>query len=34
MLDFLSTEYSLTLEMRDLLASVSPRTIDRILKPG
>ncbi|MDR3116216.1 MAG: transposase, partial [Treponema sp.] len=33
MLDFLTTEYSLTPEMRNLLASVSPRTIDRILKP-
>jgi hypothetical protein len=32
--DFLIAEYSLTPEMRDLLASVSPRTIDRILKPA
>jgi hypothetical protein len=32
--DFLTAEYSLTPEMRDLLASVSPRTIDRILKPA
>ncbi|MDR2659361.1 MAG: hypothetical protein LBC27_05155 [Spirochaetaceae bacterium] len=31
--DFLTAEYSLTLEMRDLPASVSPRAIDRILKP-
>jgi hypothetical protein len=34
MRDFLTLEYSLTPEMRDLLASVSPRTIDRILKPA
>jgi hypothetical protein len=33
MLDFLTAEYALTPEIRDLLASVSPRTIDRILKP-
>ncbi|MDR2629493.1 MAG: hypothetical protein LBC60_01065, partial [Spirochaetaceae bacterium] len=33
MLDFLTAEYALAPEMRDLLASVSPRTIDRILKP-
>ena len=33
MLDFLTAEYSLTPDMRALLASVSPRTIDRILKP-
>jgi hypothetical protein len=33
MLDFLTAEYSLAPDMRDLLASVSPRTIDRILKP-
>ncbi|MDR1174298.1 MAG: transposase family protein [Treponema sp.] len=33
MLDFLTAEYSLTPEVRNLLASVSPRTIDRILKP-
>jgi hypothetical protein len=33
MLDFLTAEYSLALEMRDLLASVSPRNIDRVLKP-
>jgi hypothetical protein len=33
MLDFLAAEYSLAPDMRDLLASVSPRTIDRILKP-
>jgi hypothetical protein len=31
--DFLTSEYSLTPEMRELPASVSPRTIDRILKP-
>jgi hypothetical protein len=29
----LSAEYALTPEMRDLRASISPRTIDRILKP-
>ncbi|MDR2633311.1 MAG: transposase, partial [Treponema sp.] len=33
MLDFLTAEYALAPEMRNLLASVSPRTIDRILKP-
>jgi hypothetical protein len=33
MLDFLSAEYALTPDLRNLLASVSPRTIDRILKP-
>ena len=31
--DFLAAEYSLTPELRKLLASVSSRTIDRILKP-
>ena len=33
MLDFLTTEYALTPDLRTLLSSVSPRTIDRILKP-
>jgi hypothetical protein len=33
MLDFLTAEYALTPDMTDLLASVSPRAIDRILKP-
>jgi hypothetical protein len=33
MVDFLTAEYSLIPDMRDLLASVSPRTVDRILKP-
>jgi hypothetical protein len=33
MLDFLTAEYSLTPAMTGLLSSVSPRTIDRILKP-
>jgi hypothetical protein len=33
MLGFLTAGYSLAPEMRDLPASVSPRTIDRILKP-
>jgi hypothetical protein len=34
MLKFLAAEYSLAPEMRGLLASVNPRTIDRILKPA
>jgi hypothetical protein len=31
--DFLTAEYSLAPEMRNLLASVSPRSIDHVLKP-
>jgi hypothetical protein len=31
--DFLTAEYKLTPDLRDLPASVSPRTIDRIIKP-
>jgi hypothetical protein len=34
MLEFLSTEYELTPKLRNLLTSVSPRTIDHILKPA
>jgi hypothetical protein len=33
MVDFLTAEFALTPDLRDLLASISPRTIDRILKP-
>jgi hypothetical protein len=32
-LDFLTAEYALAPEMQNLLSSVSPRAVDRILKP-